>query len=222
MEELVCFMNMAYCGTSNIRFKEKMFYEKLSEALTVSEEAFAILVFENSFKRWMYTLRLEEKKVNERSGNYMNDKDENDEDRNDVEQNNEEQNDDEQNDEVRNDEDESDDDINNQESNVTNTREKVPGVLYQTNIYHKKSKEHSAGRWTDEGYTRYNELLNKVTESRNSDWRKEFENELQRIYIENADVKIKAYKKRMKVKEEMNKPKKPKVVPRNMLDVMTL
>ena len=59
IEELICYMNMALCGTSNIRFKEKMFYEKLSDAITISEEAFGVLVFENYYKRWLFSVKKE-------------------------------------------------------------------------------------------------------------------------------------------------------------------
>ena len=65
VEELICYMNMALCGTSNIRFKEKMFYEKLSDAITILEEVFGVLVFENYYKRWLFSLKKELKIVNE-------------------------------------------------------------------------------------------------------------------------------------------------------------
>ena len=166
-EELICYLNIALCGTSNIRFKEKMFYEKLSDALTISEEAFAVLAFENCFQRWMYQLTLETS------------------------------------------ESESDSD-------------KIPNVLYQKNITRKKDQRETAGKWTDKGFKRYNELIALVKESRNSDWRRNFEEELQKRYIEKADGKLKAYRKRMKIRDDMLKPKKVKVAPENMFDVMTL
>ena len=94
--------------------------------------------------------------------------------------------------------------------------------MYQTNIVRKKDKKKTAGKWTDKGYKRYNELLSLVRESRNCEWRKDFEDELQKRYIEKADGTLKAYKKRMKVRDTMLKPKRAKVAPQNMFDVMAL
>ena len=36
-----------------------MLHEKMSDALTTSEEAFVVLTFENCFQRWMYQLTLD-------------------------------------------------------------------------------------------------------------------------------------------------------------------
>ena len=47
--------------------------------------------------------------------------------------------------------------------------------------------------WTEKGYERYNELLTLVRDNRNMDWRKDFEDNLQKQYIEKADGKLKAY-----------------------------
>ena len=44
------FLTMAMTATTNVRFADKMLYEKLSDATTISEEAFAFLLFENNFK----------------------------------------------------------------------------------------------------------------------------------------------------------------------------
>lgn len=185
IEVLMMYMNMAFCGTSNIRFKEKMFCEKLSDAVTISEEAFAVLVFENCFKRWIY---LVEKETN----------------KNQTEENRGE------------------DDTNLDDDDEDRYVSKTPGMLYQKNFYRKKDKKETAGKWTDDGFRRYNELLSMVRESRNSNWRTSFEDELQKRYIERADGKLKLYKKRMKLKEDMLKPKRPKVAPENMLDIMAL
>ena len=198
VEELTCYMNMAFCGTSNIRFKEKMFCEKLSEALTVSEEAFGILVFENCYKRWLYLV--EEEVKNNKSNDDT------------SEEGSEETN------QVNNDDD--DDDISGYNSDSEGG--KVPAVLYQTKVIRKKDNRETVGAWTDEGYKRYNELIGMVRDSRNSDWRKGFEEDLQKYYIERADGKLKAYKRRMKIKQDMLKPKKRKVAPKNMFDAMLL
>ena len=53
---------MAFVATSNIRFKEKMYYEKLSDVVTIAEEAFAILIIENSFHTWKYCTNVDLKK----------------------------------------------------------------------------------------------------------------------------------------------------------------
>ena len=183
VEELMCYLNMAMCGTSNIRFKEKMFYEKLSDAITISEEAFGILVFENHFKRWLFCVK---KKLEKRNQTQHQTEEE-------VES----------------------------EIDMSDITEKIPSVLYQKNITTKDKKE-TAGSWTEKGYERYNELLSLVRDSRNMSWRKDFEINLQNQYIEKADGKLRAYRKRMRLREELLKPKKKKVTPKNTFDAMLL
>ena len=39
---------------STVHFKDMMSHSTLSSTVTIGEEAFAILVFENNFKRWVY------------------------------------------------------------------------------------------------------------------------------------------------------------------------
>ena len=183
VEELMCYMNMAICGTSNIRFKEKMFYEKLSDAITISEEAFGVLVFENYFKKWLFCVKNKLKKRNQTQDQTVEDAE--------------------------------------SEIDMNDITEKIPSVLYQKNITTKDKKE-TAGTWTEKGYERYNELLSLVRDSRNMNWRKDFEKNLQKQYIEKADGKLRAYRKRMKLREELSKPKKKKVAPKNMFDAMFL
>ena len=183
VEELMCYLNMAMCGTSNIRFKEKMFYEKLSDAITISEEAFGILVFENHFKRWSFCVKKELEKRNQTQHQI---------------------------------EEEAESEI-----DMSDITGKIPSVLYQKNITTKYKKE-TAGSWTEKGYARYNELLSLVRDSRNMSWRKDFEENLQKQYIEKADGKLRAYRKRMKLRDEQLKPKKKKVTPTNMFDSMLL
>ena len=48
-------------------------------------------------------------------------------------------------------------------------------------------------------------------------WRKDFEINLQNQYIEKADGKLRAYRKRMRLREELLKPKKKKVTPKTRL-----
>ena len=107
IEELMCYMNIALCGTSNIRFKEKMFYEKLSDAITISEEAFAVLAFENSFKRWMFMVKSELNPSREGQENEIDNREDDNLDGN----------------------------------NTNDDGNKVPSVLYQTNVIRKKDKK---------------------------------------------------------------------------------
>ena len=51
---LICYLNMAMTSVSTVKFKERMMYDKLSEVTTMSDEAFALLVFENNFERWTF------------------------------------------------------------------------------------------------------------------------------------------------------------------------
>ena len=124
-------MNIALCGTSNIRFKEKMFYEKLSDAITISEEAFAVLAFKNSFKRWMFMVKSELNPSREGQENEIDNREDDNLDGN----------------------------------NTNDDGNKVPSVLYQTNVIRKKDKKKTVGKWTDKGYKRYNYLLSLVRES---------------------------------------------------------
>ena len=48
---LFCYLNMEMKNISTVKFKELMMYEKCSEATTMFEEAFDILVLENNFNR---------------------------------------------------------------------------------------------------------------------------------------------------------------------------
>ena len=183
---LYCYLNMAMCGTCNVRFKEKMVYEKLSDAVTISEEAFALLVFENYFKRWEFMSKIEIDKNRTSISNASESSEENE-----LVQNR-------------------------RENNIN-----VPETLYQQKVKESKDKKKSAGRWTSEGFERYNELLTKVKESRNKRWRQKFEEDLQQMYVDKADRNLNAYNRRKRKMDEEN-AKKSKVKPMNMLDVMTL
>jgi hypothetical protein len=68
---LICYLNMAMTSVSTVKFKERMMYDKLSEVTTVSEEAFALLVFENNFERWTFLANkeLNMSMLNEEGGN---------------------------------------------------------------------------------------------------------------------------------------------------------
>ena len=56
-------------STATVKFKERMTYEKLSDAATIFEEAFAGLVFENNFNRWVYFANQKLNRVNENETN---------------------------------------------------------------------------------------------------------------------------------------------------------
>ena len=66
---LFCYLNIAMTSTATVKFKERMTYEKFSDAVTVFEEAFAVLALENNFDRWVYFAEKklkEKKKINNR------------------------------------------------------------------------------------------------------------------------------------------------------------
>ena len=52
-----------------VKFKERMTYEKLSDATTIFEEAFAALVMENNFDRWVYFAEQNLKKIDVTNAN---------------------------------------------------------------------------------------------------------------------------------------------------------
>ena len=54
LDILFCYFNLAMTSTATVKFKERMTYKKLSDAATLFEEAFAILVFENNLSRWIH------------------------------------------------------------------------------------------------------------------------------------------------------------------------
>ena len=66
---LFCYLNIAMTSTATVKFKERMTYEKLSDAATIFEEAFAALVFENNFDRWVYFANQKLNRVNENETN---------------------------------------------------------------------------------------------------------------------------------------------------------
>lgn len=178
---LVYFITMAFTTTANVRFSDKMLYEKLSDATTVSEEAFAILVFENNFERWVYLSEREVRKTRRDASGV---------DENGIEE--------------------------------ENNNDGIPDVLYQRKVKLRKDNRETAGKWTDKGMERYNELLTMVTNSRNSNWRPRFEEKLQERYENSDDNSIETGRKRKKRISEEPGRKKARVSANNMLDVMSL
>ena len=172
-------------STANIRFKEKMICDKLSDTVTVFEEAFAILVLENNFDRWVYMVE-EEMKQNSCEST------------------------------VREEDEET---IISNKNNFVN----IPDVLYQKNVKVRKDNRQTAGRWTDEGMERLNELLMLIKDSRNDERRQLVEDDLMERYVNHADNNMEAYnrrKRRLELEDENSKKKK--VVVHNMLDIVSL
>ena len=197
---LTSYFNVAMCGSVTIRFKERMVYQKFSDAVTVSEEALAMLIFENAFQRWIHMADMQLKKLyNERSDGINKDKEHESNKKN--EGNNKDNDDDFEIDELGN---------------------NIPNVLYQRNVQHKKNKVHTAGKWLDKGIKRYNEMLMVVKQNRNSSWRNKFEKNLQDVYIKLADENMDKYMRKRNKSQEQLKSKKVKVQAINMFDEMEL
>ena len=170
---LICYMNLVMTSISNFRFKERMVYDKLRDAITVSEEAFGMILLENNFNRWIYEGEMEKKKLSQNSTN-------------------------------------DDDDT------------EVPMLLYQKNYRRRKDKRISAGPWTEEGISRFNELIGRIKESRNSEWRSDFEDDIQQRYVNDADNSTSAYLKRKRKAEEEAEMNTRQVKPHNMFNAMAL
>ena len=185
-------------SVATVKFKEHMVYEKFSEATTIFEEAFSILVLENNFHCWVY---LAKKNLNKQK-----------EDIQEEEIDNEDSNGGQINRSIS--EDSSD-------SNKSN--EIVPDVVYQKKIKQRKDKRETAGKWTMEGMKRLNLLIEMVQQDRNSENREKFEEELQDMYINYADKNMErvAANKRKREVKEMNQAEK-KVVVENVLDLVAL
>lgn len=193
-EVLICYLNIAMTSTATVKFKERMVYEKFSDAITVFEEAFAVLVLENNFERWVY---FAEKKLRK-----------NKDDNSDITNGDESG--------ISYSDDTSHDDSD-------NTVEKIPDVLYQQKIKKRKDKRETAGKWTPDGMNRLNSLITIVQEARNTEGREHFEEELQDRYIKLADENIETMSKNKRKREmdEMNSRKKGVVI-QNVLDFVTL
>ena len=191
---LMCYLNIAMTSTATVKFKERMVYEKFSDAVTVFEEAFAVLVLENNFQRWVYSAK---KKIR---------------DKKDVDS------------EVSNGEESGNSSSgNNTDDSDKDVVEKIPDVLYQKKIKKRKDKRETAGKWTADGMKRLNSLITMVQDGRNNENREEFEDELQDKYIKLADKNIEtaSKNKRKREMEEMNQRKKGVVI-QNVLDLVTL
>ena len=194
---LVCLLNLTMITTSNRKFKEIMTYQKLSEAITVFEEAFALLVLENNFKRWVY---IGEKEVNK----IMND------------------------DSVHFAAGANEEQVGNESSSVSSSDldsdDTMPDVLYQKKVKTGINGKETAGKWTNNGMERLNELLSAMTKKRNAIGRDKFEEKLQEIYVEHADNRMKEYnRKRQKEEmEQLNSKGSKKVCVKNVMNLVAL
>ena len=99
----------------------------------------------------------------------------------------------------------------------------VPDVLYQKKIQKRKDNIYTAGRWTDDGLERFNDLLSKVQEVR--ELRGEYEEELNNMYVvrEPSDMYSSKVEKRNRDERDKDKnQRKKKVVVMNVLNVAEL
>ena len=193
---LFCFLNLSMTSTATVKFKERMTYEKLSDAVTIFEEAFAILIFENNFDRWVYMAEREKRKTRHVSS---------------IEQ-----------DETTTSDTCTDEDS--RVSGECSQEDKVPDVLYQIRVRQRKDKIDTAGKWTKEGMDRLNKLITLVQEGRNSNTREQFEIGLQEQYIKYADsnIELQNKNKRKRELEEMASMSNKSVTVKNVLNLVAL
>ena len=169
---LMCFFDVSMPCMSNYAYGTRILFHNFSKVVTESEEAFAYLVFENNFKRWIY-----QAEATRRDGMEPNDDD---------------------------------------------STASIPDVLYQKKVKKRKDNVITAGRWTDEGLERYNNLMVKVREARQV--RGNFEEELKAMYVLNEprDMYLSKQKKRNKDDNKDPSAKKKKVTVMNVLNVAEL
>ena len=192
-QTLFCYLNIAMTSTATVKFKERMTYEKLSDAATIFEEAFAALVFENNFDRWVYFAKQKLNRVNE----------------------NETNNDDDSNQSVGS--------LTNSGSDESNDEPIPDVLYQQKIKKSKDKKREAAGKWTAEGMERLNELITMVQEGRNEVARDEFEEGLQQQYVDYAEENLDMNKnKRKRELEQRNQRRRKTVVVQNILDLVAL
>ena len=96
-------------------------------------------------------------------------------------------------------------------------------MLYQKKVQKRKDNVHTAGRWTDDGLERFNDLLSKVQEVR--ELRGEYEEELYNMYVEREPSDLfssKVEKRNRDERDEAENQCKKKVVVMNVLNVAEL
>ena len=193
---LFCFFNLAMTSTATVKFKERMTYEKFSDAVTIFEEAFAILIFENNFERWVYMAERTKKRKEMVNTTNMSEG---------TDTSNESS-------------------ISSFDNDNDNEIDEVPDVLYQRKVRQRKDKIDTAGKWKREGMDRLNFLISLVEEGRNDPVREQFEIGLQERYIMYADSNIEAQNrnKRKRELEEMESTSNKTVVVKNVLNLVGL
>ena len=198
IDTLKYFYDISMPSVSSYMYSSRILFNNFSKVVTESEEAFAILVFENNFERWLYQA---DSKISSPS--------------NDTEEQT-----------VSTTEEGSPTAGNQQEegnSSSATDNEAIPDVLYQKKVKTRKDNVVTAGRWTDEGLERYNELLTKVQEARKS--RGTFEDSLKDTYVmtEPSDQYMEKLDKRNRsTGKEQNARKKKRVQVKNVLNVAEL
>ena len=99
----------------------------------------------------------------------------------------------------------------------------IPDVQYQKKVKKRKDNVDTAGKWTDEGLERFNELLEMVQHKRKQ--RMNFEQEMTDKYVENEsneDYSSKHNKRMIRESEETVRGKKKRVHAVNVLNVAEL
>ena len=170
---MVYFYNISMHIFSNYSYRSRILFHNFSDVVTSSEEAFALLVLENNFDRWVYQAERQRRK------------------------------------QIGIDDD--------------NDAGEVPDVLYQKKVQKRKDNVYTAGRWTDDGLARFNDLLSKVQEVR--ELRREYEEELYNMYVESEpsdSFSSKVEKRNREERDEAENQRKKKVVVMNVLNVAEL
>ena len=162
-EVLKTFLDIAMPAVSKSSFKNCAPYEELSDLVTQSEEAFAFLVFENNFSRWMFNAKRE---FVDNGGILRG-----------VDAGKEED---------------------------YRLSEMIPDTRYQINCKSKKDQHQGkkAGRWTEKGFERYNELLSKVSVARRERREGSFEEDLQAMYSTEVELSGRKVLQRLNMKKE--------------------
>ena len=183
MELVYCFLNICMPSISIVNYKDKMLTERLSNVINIGEEAFAVLLFENNFKRWVYMAK---RQINETETERRR---------------------------LAKEGEQAERQSSGGDRDSQSYDENIPDVLYQQNIKMRKDKRLTAGRWTDKGMKRLNELIQIVTEMRQKEERREFEVGLKDMYEDRltSDEKRVAMNKRIREEAKLEKNKRQKV-----------
>ena len=162
-EVLKAFLDIAMPAVSKSSFKNCAPYEELSDLVTQSEEAFAFLVLENNFSRWLFNAKRE---FVDNGGILRG-----------VDAGKEED---------------------------YRLSEMIPDTRYQINCKSKKDKHQGkkAGRWTEKGFERYNELLSKVSVARRERREGSFEEDLRTMYLNEVELSGRKVVQSLNMKKE--------------------